>query len=67
MIEGGDALPLDKENPVRLSPARPEKFRKEVKAKLADSGVKMVSYGVCQLPKDIVASRRMFDFAKRWG
>ena len=67
-IEGNDALVLSKERPTsRLNPSLPANLRKEVKAKLADSGVKMVSYGVCPLYKEMAASRQMFDFAKDMG
>jgi sugar phosphate isomerase/epimerase len=41
--------------------------RKELKKKLADSGVKLVCYGVCGLSKDEGNSRRTFDFAKDMG
>jgi sugar phosphate isomerase/epimerase len=68
VIEGNDALPLDKKRPgSRLNPSLPANLRKEVKAKLADAGVKLASYGVCPLHKDMAASRQMFDFAKDMG
>ena len=41
--------------------------RTAVKKKLADSGVKLVNFGVCGLPKDEGQSRKMFDFAKDMG
>jgi sugar phosphate isomerase/epimerase len=41
--------------------------RKAVKKKLADSGVKLVNFGVCGLPKDEGQSRKVFDFAKDMG
>ncbi len=45
----------------------PADVRKMVKKKLADSGVKMVSYGCCTLSKDPAQCRKMFDFAKDMG
>jgi sugar phosphate isomerase/epimerase len=41
--------------------------RKAVKQKLADSGVKLVNYGVCGLSKDPDQSRKTFEFAKDMG
>jgi sugar phosphate isomerase/epimerase len=41
--------------------------RKIVKKKLADSGVKLVNYGVCGLSKNEAESRKVFDFAKDMG
>ncbi|HPM80053.1 MAG TPA: sugar phosphate isomerase/epimerase [Candidatus Anammoximicrobium sp.] len=42
-------------------------LRREVKAKLADCGVRLVNYGVCGLSKDMDASRKTFEFAKDMG
>lgn len=41
--------------------------RKAVKKKLADSGVKLVNYGVCGLSKNVDESRKVFEFAKDMG
>jgi sugar phosphate isomerase/epimerase len=41
--------------------------RKAVKQKLADSGVTLVNFGVCNLPVEIAQSRKVFDFAKDMG
>jgi len=41
--------------------------RKIVKQKLADSGVKLVNFGVCDLSKNETDSRKVFDFAKDMG
>jgi sugar phosphate isomerase/epimerase len=41
--------------------------RKAVKQKLADSGVKLVNYGVCGLSKDPGQCRKTFEFAKDMG
>jgi len=60
----------------KLSPDKPDartdesltpELRREIKAKLADSGVKLVNYGVCGLSKDLDACRRTFAFAKDMG
>jgi sugar phosphate isomerase/epimerase len=52
---------------VRVGDGMGADARKDVKKKLADSGVKLVNYGVCGLPKDEGACRRTFDFAKEMG
>lgn len=44
----------------------PEK-RKEVKQKLADSGIKLVNFGVVGLSEDEAQCRKVFDFAKDMG
>lgn len=41
--------------------------RNALKKKLADSGVKLVNYGVCPLSKDAAESRKTFEFAKDMG
>ncbi len=45
----------------------PADIRKEVKQKLAQAGVKLLSYGVVKLPKDKAESRKLFDFANDMG
>jgi len=52
---------------VRVGEGMADDAKKDVKKKLADSGVKLVNYGVCGLPKDEGACRRTFDFAKEMG
>jgi len=42
-------------------------IRKEVLAKLRESGVKLVNYGVVGLPNDEAECRKVFDFAKDMG
>ena len=41
--------------------------RKAVKQKLADSGVKLVNFGVCSLRRISTESRKTFEFAKDMG
>jgi len=41
--------------------------RYQVKAKLADAGVRLRAYGVVGLPADTVECRKVFDFAKEMG
>jgi sugar phosphate isomerase/epimerase len=44
-----------------------KELRKEVKQKLAESGVRLVNYGVVGLPNDEKQCRKVFDFAKDMG
>ena len=67
-IEAIPGQKLSKDQPnVTFGEGLPADARKAVKKKLADSGVKLVNYGVCGLPKDIDQSRKMFEFAKDMG
>jgi sugar phosphate isomerase/epimerase len=67
-IEGSSSLKLSKDRPeLKLSQELPADLRVEVKKKLADSGVKMVSYAGGRLSKDAGESRKAFDFAKDMG
>ena len=68
VIEAYPGQTLSKEKPdVKIDEAMSPEVRAEVKKRLADAGVKMVSYGVCGLSKDEAASRKTFDFAKDMG
>jgi len=51
----------------KLGVELPANVRQALKAKLSDSGVKLVSYGVCGLSKDADQDRRVFEFAKDIG
>ncbi len=62
----GQALSKDSPN-LRTNESMSAQVRKDLKKKLADSGVKLVCYGVCGLSKDEDGSRRTFDFAKDMG
>ena len=42
-------------------------LREQVKARLADAGVKVVNYGVVGLPNNEVECRKVFQFAKEMG
>ena len=50
-----------------MMPGLPADVRKSVKQKLADSGVTLISFGVCPLSKGLEQSRKMFEFAKDMG
>ena len=52
---------------VHMSDSMTPDVRKDLKAKLADAGVKLVNYGVCGLSKDPASSRKLFDFAQDMG
>ena len=59
---------MSKEKPdVRVGEGMSAEAGNDVKKKLADSGVRLVSYGVCGLPNNEDACRRTFDFAKDMG
>jgi len=45
----------------------PAQIRTEVKAKLADAGVRIINYGVVKLGNDETKCRKVFDFAKDMG
>jgi sugar phosphate isomerase/epimerase len=45
----------------------PAEYRAMVKAKLAEAGVAMSSYGVVPLPNDEAECRKVFDYAKDMG
>lgn len=62
----GQKLSEDKPD-ARTDESLTPELRREIKAKLADSGVKLVNYGVCGLSKDLDACRRTFAFAKDMG
>ncbi len=60
----------------RLSPDNPDlkmdfslspEKRKEIKQKLADSGIKLVNYGTVGLSENETQCRKIFDFAKDMG
>lgn len=51
----------------RMNESLTPELRREVLAKLSDSGIKLANYGVCGLSADEGASRRTFEFAKAMG
>lgn len=67
-IEAYPGQPLSKEKPnVKFGEMMPPQVRKEVKQKLQEAGVKLVNYGVVNLPNNESQCRRVFDFAKDMG
>ena len=65
-LECGSGMKLSKAQPnVTFDEDSSPDVRKAVQTKLADSGVKLVSYGLVPLSKNI--SRRTFDFVKDMG
>ena len=68
-IESGMALRLSKDQPnLMLSEDSPAGLRMEVKKKLADSGLRIVThYSRYPLTRDIAQSRRVFEYAKDMG
>lgn len=67
-IEAYPGQPLSKEQPdIRFGHDMPDELRCQVKAKLKESGVKLVNYGVVGLPNDEAQCRKVFSFAKDMG
>jgi len=62
----GQKLSKDKPN-IIFGHNMPAEIKEEVKQKLADAGVRLVNYGVVQLPNDEKQCRKVFDFAKEMG
>lgn len=52
---------------VKFDHTSPQEYREIVKAKLKETDVKLVSYGVCGLSKDEAEARAYFDFARDMG
>jgi sugar phosphate isomerase/epimerase len=66
-IEGIPGQKFSKDQPDAINENSSPELRKAIKQKLADSGVKLINYGVCGLPKDADQSRKIFEFAKDMG
>ncbi len=67
-IEAYPGQSLSKEHPdVKFDYNMSPELRKAVKQKLAESGVRLLSYGVVPMPNDEAECRKVFDFAKDMG
>ena len=67
-IEAFPGQTFSKDQPeAKINENSSAEVRKAIKQKLADSGVKLVNYGVCGLPKDADQARKIFEFAKEMG
>ena len=67
-IEAFPGQKLSRQRPdVRFDEDSPADVRKTVAKKLADSNVKLLSYGVTSLFKNVDKSRKTFEFAKAMG
>ncbi len=67
-IEGYPGQSLSKEKPdIKADHNMSPEIRKEVLAKLRESGVKLINYGVVGLPNNEAECRKVFDFAKDMG
>lgn len=67
-IEAYPGQPLSREKPtVNFDDNMSAEIRLQVKDKLNDAGVRLVSYGVVSLPNDEANCRRVFEFAKDMG
>jgi len=67
-IEAYPGQQLSRERPnVRFYHTMPAEIKEQVKQKLAQTGVKLVNYGVVGLPNDETECRKVFDFANDMG
>jgi sugar phosphate isomerase/epimerase len=66
-IEINPTQKLSAEHPVPCDPSLPPELRAQLKAKLKDTGVTPVSFGLIPLGTDEVAARRVFDYLKDLG
>ena len=67
-VEAYPGQKLSEEKPdVKFDHNLPQEIREEVKQMLASSGIKLVNYGVVDLPNDETECRKVFDFAKDMG
>ncbi|MHC4758852.1 MAG: sugar phosphate isomerase/epimerase family protein [Planctomycetota bacterium] len=67
-IEAYPGQTLSKENPdIEFDHNMPVEYRKGVKEKLKQAGIKLVNYGVVGLPDNEDRCRKVFDFAKDMG
>jgi len=67
-VEAYSNQKLSPEKPdVKFNHESPAEIRNEVKKKLAETGIRLVNYGVVKLPNDEKECRKVFDFAKDMG
>ncbi len=67
-IEAYPGQRLSKEKPeIRFDHNASAEVKKEVKQKLSDAGVRLINYGVVDLPNNEAECRKVFDFAKEMG
>lgn len=66
-IEAFPRQTVDADKDVKMGPDMSPEVREAIKKKLADSGVKLVSFGVTSIPKDEAGARKLFDWAKDMG
>jgi sugar phosphate isomerase/epimerase len=66
-IEGYPGQRVDADPKVVMGPDLPEPVRQQIRKKLADADVKLVSFGVIPLKNKEADSRKVFDFAKDMG
>jgi sugar phosphate isomerase/epimerase len=67
-IEAYPGQKVSSENPdVKMNHEMPAELRRQVKKKLAESGVRLVNYGVVRLANDEAECRKVFDFCRDMG
>jgi sugar phosphate isomerase/epimerase len=66
-IEAYPGQEVDADKKVKMGPEQSPEVRAAIKKKLADSNVKLVSFGVTSIPKDDAGARQLFDWAKDMG
>jgi len=62
----GQKLSKDKPN-IIFGHNMPAEIKEEVKQKLSEAGLKLINYGVVNLPNDEAECRKVFEFAKEMG
>ena len=67
VIEAYPGQTISPQHKVGIGLGTPKQVLKAVKKHLADSGLKLVNFGVCGLSRDEGESRKTFDFAKEMG
>ena len=58
---------VDKDKNVKMGPGLSAEDKEAIKKKLADSHVKLVSFGVTGIPADEAGARKFFEWAKEMG
>lgn len=67
VIEAYPGQTVDADKGVTMTEPMSPEVCEAIKKKLADSDVKLVSFGVCKIPADEAKARQMFEWAKGMG
>lgn len=66
-IEAYPGQQVDEDKNVKMDPDQSPEIRQMVKKKLADSGVKLGSFGVVKIESDNAAARKLYEWCKDMG